>query len=373
MKFPLTAAGLAACSCLGAAWAQTPPTSQVSVYGTLDVAVAQRQLAAQDAVRNVDSGLMETSHLGFRGSEDLGGGLKAQFDVSTFLRPDTGESTRGIPGEAFWSRSAWVGLSGDWGQVRLGRMSTLNFVNMMRFSPFGPAAGLNPVFLHTYIGSAAQPLTTIAGATDSGWNNTLAYTSPNWAGLTVAAQAAPSEGGPAGRRWGGSVVYAPAGQPLAMAVVYDRTERASLTFPLAFPTLGGAVPPLTGQQFSMWQLAASWDFGVAKVFGQWFDGQIDGTRPGPPPPDKTLKLRTWQLGATVPWGSGALLASVAQSRRDLSAGGSSDAQDATRTTVSMGYDYSLSKRTDLYAVGMSDRVTRLDGGTTWALGARHRF
>lgn len=370
MKTSPTALGLALAGLAGLSPCQAQ--SQVTVYGVLDLAVAQRQLAGQDATKNVDSGLMETSHIGFRGSEDLGGGTKANFDLSSFIRPDTGEPTRGAPGEGFWSKAAWVGLSGDWGQVRLGRLSTTSFVTMMRFSPFGPAAGLNPIFLQTYIGSAAQPLTTAAGATDSGWNNTLAYTSPNLGGFTLNLQAAPSEGGTGGRRLGASLAYGAPSQPLAVTLAYDQTRNATLAFPLALPALPGSVPPFTGTDFSTWQLGASWDFGDAKVFGQWIDGHIEGTRPGPPPQDKTIDLRSWQLGTSVPWGAGAVLASVARTQRDLNFDVNGTRQ-ASRTTFSVAYDYNFSKRTDAYVAAMSDRVSTLDSGTTGAVGVRHRF
>ncbi|MBT9594888.1 MAG: porin [Vitreoscilla sp.] len=367
---PLTACCTAIVALLATAYSQAQ--SNATVYGVIDVAVAQRQLAGQVAVRNVDSGLMETSHIGFRGSEDLGGGLRANVDLSSFIRPDTGEATRGIPGEAFWSRAAWVGLSGGWGSLRLGRISTQNFIHTMRFNPFGPAAGLNPTFLHTYIGSPAQPMTTGSGATDSAWNNSLAYGSPNLSGFTLSLQAAPSEGGTAGRRLGASVVYGAPGQPLSAGLSYDRSEHATLVFPMAIPTLPGAVPPFTGTDFATWQLGAAWDFGAAKLYGQVADTQIDGSRAGPPPLAKTIGLRTWQLGVSVPLGTGALLVSAARTERALNFSGLG-AEDQTRTTVVVGYDHNLSKRTDLYAVAMSDRATRLDTGTTAAIGVRHRF
>lgn len=364
----------AGCAATLALLAALPAAAQssVTVYGVFDLAIAQRQLAGQDAVRNVDSGLMETSHVGFRGSEDLGQGLKANFDLSSFIRLDTGEATRGIPSEAFWSRAAWAGLSGGWGSLRLGRISTPNFIATMRFNPFGPAAGLNPTFLHTYIGSAAQPMTTGSGATDSAWNNSLSYASPNIAGFVLGLQAAPSEGGTAGRRMGASLSYGAPGQPLAAMLTYDRTEHATLSFPLAIPTLPGAVPPFIGTDFATWQLGVSWDLGAAKLFGQVADTQIDGSRAGPPPAAKTIDLRTWQLGVSIPLGAGALLASATRTERDLNFSGLG-ATDQSRTTISVGYDYNLSKRTDVYAVAMGDRVTDLDSGTTLALGLRHRF
>ena len=342
-----------------------PPASSVTVYGVMDAGLYARQLSGQTRVKAVDSGIMETSFLGLRGSEDLGDGLRANFDISSFLRLDSGEPTRGIPGESFWSRGAWVGMAGGFGSVRLGRIATMNFINTIRFNAFGPSSVVSPSFLHTYVGSAAQPMTTGSGVTDSAWNNALAYTSPVFGGATIALQAAPSEGGIAGRRVGASVSWG--GQPFAVMLSMDRTSRAALTFPLAIPTLPGAVPPFTASDFKTAQLGTSYDFGVVKLFGQFGRTEITGTRPGPPG-EKTIDLKTVQLGLSAPIGAGNVLLSAANTAKEQTL-----VADQKRTTVSLGYDHNLSKRTDLYAVVMTDKVSTLERGTGFALGARHRF
>jgi predicted porin len=356
-----TAATLA----LAAAGAQAQAPSAVTLYGLIDVGVHARQLSGQQRSTNVDSGVMETSFIGFRGSEDLGGGLRANFDLASFFTADNGGATRGIPGENFWSKTAWVGLSGAWGTVRLGRITTANFLSNMRFSPFGGSATISPTFLHTYIGSAAQPMTTGSGVTDSAWSNSLAYTSPNLAGVVATLQAAAGEGTTLGRRLGGSVAYS--GGDFAAMLSFDRVSRAALAFPLAIPTLPGAVPPFTASDFSTVQLGLSYDLKAVKLFGQVSRTGIEGTRPGPPGM-KTIDLDTVQLGVSVPFGSGRLLASAARTNK-----AQTDLDERDRTTLTVGYDHDLSRRTDLYAAVMSDKVDDLARGTGCTVGIRHRF
>lgn len=340
--------------------------SSVTLYGVLDVGLYGKQLSGQDRSKGVESGLMETSFFGLKGSEDLGQGLRANFDLASFIRMDSGESTRGAPSEGFWSKYAWVGLTdARWGALRLGRISTPNFISTMRYNPFGPSPVFNTSFAHNYVASAVQPMTTGSGATDSGWSNSLAYTSPSFGGLVLALQASPSEGGTAGRRIGYAVTYA-AGE-FAATLSGDQTRNAALSFPLAIPSLPGAVPPFTGRDFSTWQFGSSYDFKWLKLFGQYAHTDIDGSRPGPVPAQE-IALRSMQLGLSAPIGSGKLLLSAARTTLERST-----ATDQTRSTLTLGYTHDLSKRTELYAVLMSDKVTQLDRGTGYAAGIRHRF
>ena len=77
------------------------------------------------------------------------------------------------------------------------------------------------------------------------------------------------------------------------------------------------------------------------------------------------KLKTATLGASVPMGAGKILAAYARTRNNL--------LDATRQTLTVGYGYDLSKRTDLYANVMHDRITDRSNGTSFGVGVRHRF
>lgn len=363
MKTSTIPAAAAALALLGAGAAQAQ--SAVTIYGLIDAGVYAKQLSGQPRTINVDGSLMETSFIGFRGSEDLGGGLRANFDIASFMSNDSGGATRGIPGENLWSKTAWVGLSGAWGTLRLGRITTANFLSNMRYAPFGGSATLSPTFLHTYVGSPAQPMTTGSGATDSAWSNSVAYTSPTLAGVLVRLQAAAGEGSTAGRRFGGSIGYS--GDAFDATLSFDRIARAALTFALAIPALPGALPPFSASSFDTLQLGASYDLRAVKLYAQASRSEIDGTRAGPPGA-KTIELTTLQLGVAVPSGNGRFLASAARTGKSQT-----DLPDQDRSTVTIGYDHDLSKRTDVYAALMTDKVTGLERGTGYGLGLRHRF
>ena len=103
-------------------------------------------------------------------------------------------------------------------------------------------------------------------------------------------------------------------------------------------------------------LGGFYDFQVVKLFLTYGQAKNDVSN---------AKLKTAQLGASVPIGPGKLLASYAQTRNNL--------LDAKRQTLTVGYDYNLSKRTDLYANVMHDRITNRSSGTSYGIGLRHRF
>jgi predicted porin len=75
--------------------------------------------------------------------------------------------------------------------------------------------------------------------------------------------------------------------------------------------------------------------------------------------------RTWSVGATAPVGTGSLMLAYAHSKVDVTG--------TTRKTASLGYDYPLSKSTDLYAVVMRDSITTFESGTSFGAGIRKRF
>jgi predicted porin len=98
---------------------------------------------------------------------------------------------------------------------------------------------------------------------------------------------------------------------------------------------------------------------VAKLYGQYTHLHTKA--------DATSGSTLWSLGASVPIGAGRLLAQFGHA--NASAGG----VDRTQRTLSVGYDYLLSKRTDVYAVYMHDRLTGVSAGNTLAGGVRLRF
>lgn len=292
----------------------------------MKVQQTMRVLAA-DALKGVVSGNMSTSFFDLKGTEDLGGGLSAQFAIESFMRNDTGAAGR-FNGDPFWARSAWVGLSSaSLGSLNLGRNTTSLFVNTLIFNAFGDSFGFSPAIRHTFTSG------TVSG--DTGWSDSIKYTSPRLGGLTVTAHLAAGEGD-GGRNGGASALYF--GGPVALGFAWQRMNK------------GAAV-----SDTDSWQLGGSYDFKVTKLFAQYRSVDNNSTGNG---------YDITGIGTSVPIDAGSLLAQWGRISPDTG---------SSRTTFSVGYDYFLSKRTDLYAVYMSDKISGLDTGTNYGLGIRHRF
>ncbi|MFM2449944.1 MAG: hypothetical protein RIS44_2394, partial [Pseudomonadota bacterium] len=85
--------------------------SSVTVFGLVDASIGRFQLPGGASITAVESGKMTTNNWGMRGTEDLGGGLKASFSLDGFFRADVGAQGR-FNGDPMFTRSAWVGLIG---------------------------------------------------------------------------------------------------------------------------------------------------------------------------------------------------------------------------------------------------------------------
>ncbi|MGH8807171.1 MAG: porin, partial [Noviherbaspirillum sp.] len=116
----------------GAASAQT----NVTIYGLVDVAISRFDTSATSATWSLDGGnfTKNGSRLGFKGSEDLGGGLSAIFTLENGFTADNGQLGQG--GRIF-GRQAFVGLSGGFGTVKFGRQNTPMHVAIDTIDPFG--------------------------------------------------------------------------------------------------------------------------------------------------------------------------------------------------------------------------------------------
>ena len=315
--------------------------SSVTLFGLVDMSIGSNKAPGGLRQTGVDSGKMTTSYFGLRGSEDLGGGLSAVFRLEGFLQADTGASGR-FSGDTLFSRTASVGLSSKTlGTLTLGRNTTPLFISTVSFNPFGDSYGYSPSTRHYFTSG------TVTG--DSAWNNSALYTSPEFGGFKFgvigAAAAAKSTGAGSsnGSNWGANVGYA--GGPLSAALVYQSVKKDE-TRP---------VPASVQNDTRTWQLNGAYDFTVAKAFAQY--GEVKNTT-------TDNRYRISELGARVPVGAGAMLAAW---------GRVAPKTGPDRNTVSLGYDYNLSKRTDVYAVAMRDKVDTLSAGSSYSVGVRHRF
>ncbi len=327
------------------AQAQTPTqdVSKVSIYGLLDASVGQFQNAGTDRLKALQSGAMSTSFLGFGGAENLGDGLKAVFALEAFLRNDTGDSGR-FGGDAFFARAAYVGLSGGFGSLTLGRNGTPLFVTTLLSNAFGDSFGFSPSIRQTF--TPAPGMLPFFG--DTAWNNSIAYGTPSWGGLKANLLVNAGEGTPGstGPNTSASVLYF--GGPFAASLAWQKVKNSAFGIPPGW------------QSQDTWQIGGSYDFTAAKLYAQYEQIKTSAT--------VNTKTTVYNIGASVPIGAGKVLAQYGHAKADFGAG-----TDATNKTLSLGYDYNLSKRTDVYAVAMQDRQTTLSNGNTLAVGIRTQF
>jgi len=323
-----------------AAQQQGGPAGSVSIYGVLDEYVGSLRRSDQPGRTSaLNSGGLTTSYFGFRGNEDLGGGARAFFVLESFFQVDAGSIGR-TGADPFFSRNALVGLANGYGAVTLGRQTNPMFVATGNFNPFGLSANLAPAMLQLW---SANYNRTVLG--DSVWDNSVQYSTPAIGGLTGSATYGFGErANDSGLRNFNLTVNYAAG-PFA-AVVSGQQVRYG----------PGIATPIGSEKAAMGGL--SYDFRVAKLFGQYFRTDT---------PDTALKTKTGQVGVSAPLAAGTLMASVAHTQRDA------PGTDASRTTAALGYNYFLSKRTDLYTVYLSDRLTGFSQQASLTFGVRHRF
>ena len=314
-----------------------------TLYGLLDVAAGRFQNPGAGRAWRAESGGLSTSFIGLRGSDDLGGGLRARFTLESYVGLDTGSAGRS-PTDPFWGRAANVGLQGAFGSSVLGRSPTPLWQSTRLFNPFGDSVRFSPS-IRQYFGGIAPA---IVG--DSRWNNSVAFSTPepedgNGLSYNVQFNAGEGQPGATGRNVGANVLYTSG--PLSATGAFQRVHN------------GVAGPPAGFDVQSTYQLGASYQLPAVKLYAQ--AGRVHT--------DATVDVRTslLQAGAAVPIGLGFVLGSYGRARSE-SAGVASSVR-----TLSVGYDYFLSKNTDVYAVWMNERVSRLASANTLASGLRLRF
>ena len=340
MKKTLIALG-AAMLCGASAHAQ----SSVTLTGLTDAFVGSMKMAGDANRRSVvDSGGMTTSWFGFKGTEDLGGGLKANFQLTSFIKVDTGTQGR-FANDSFFSRDANVSLSGDFGSVLLGRWMAPNFLPSVVGNPFGDSFVFSPLILHKDVplfnGSGWRAMT----PSDTGWSNQLVYSTPKFGGLSANIQyqfgEQPGQGGK--NNFGANFFYF--GGPLTLTGFYENAD------------ISNPVNALLPNNQKYWMLLGAYDFGMVKPFLSYGEKKISDAA--------DTKGKTMQVGASAPIGNGKLLAEWVKTEWST--------PDVNRKTFSIGYDYFLSKRTDVYAVVMNDKITNQRSGNSAGVGVRHRF
>jgi predicted porin len=301
----------------GSAYAQ----STVEIYGVLDEGLIRESGGATGSVTKLTSGIASQSRIGFRGTEDLGGGLKAKFVLEGGIGIDTGTS---LQGGTLFGRTSYVGLEGQYGSIIAGRFFTPQFVTIGYY--------IDP-FATGYSGAASN----VMANTGLRMSNTVLYTTPKFSGISgeLAYGAGEIAGDTsAGRQLGGAVSYN--NGPLNLRIAHHNKNNntdvvknadsakntifgGNYDFTFAKAYFGYAINK--GLNSSSLAVANAYGYAVAPV--------------------ASTNSRDMLVGVSVPFGVGTLLASIVH-KDDKTAFN----QDATQ--YGLGFTYPLSKRTDLY-------------------------
>jgi len=309
--------------------------SSVTIYGVIDAGVGVVENGNARSTQLM-SGVANGSRLGFRGIEDLGGGLRATFVLENGFAADNGSVTQG---GVFFGRQSFVGLSSTSGwSLTAGRHNSPLNTSMITADPFNWQYFGNTV--GTGLGVHESPGETPASG---GWqgnsrvNNSVLgkYTyGPVSAELMRGFGDENTKGN--GELWSGGVTYASG--PWLITAAYGSFKQ------FAGSTVAGADP----QTESQYVVGASYDFKVVKVSAGYYQFNPSNANRTPGAPNaldpRFDKGSTYWIGARAPLPFGVLLVNVMKSTYEYAT-----RADGEGVTFGAAYEYLLSKRTSLYA------------------------
>ena len=319
--------------------------SSVTLFGVVDAAFGR--ISGNGSKTGISNSGLNSSRLGFRGVEDLGGGLKASFHLEGQLQNDVGNS-----GGLTFQRRSTVSLSGGFGEIRIGRDYTPTFWNTTIFDAFG-TNGVGQANTPGMLGSPAN-ITAVRS------NNSIGYFLPGDLGGFY-----------------GQAMYA-FGEQVSGAATSSDGNYFGFRFGYANGPLNAAFANGKVKNFAVGGVTTT-NLGISYNFGAVTPAFFYGT-------EKTgsgSKIKAFEISATAPLGAGELRAAYSKYDRANS--------NADWNKFALGYGYNLSKRTQVYGTyarvsnkagsavtvtnnGLGGITANLGGGSTgFELGVRHAF
>jgi len=302
---------------LAGAFASAAQAQSIEMYGIVDMGFVQESGGptgptsagtAKGAINKLTSGAQSGTRLGFKGTEDLGGGMKALFVLETGIASDKGGFNQA---NSAFARQSFVGLQSDMGTVTMGRQYTPYFLTMLVGDPF--AAGM---------AGAAQNM--LMPASNIRMDNAVKYTSPVFSGFSAEAAYGFGEQVDSvvrSRQLGAFINYSGAPVNVRLGYLRKNTDTSAAT---------------KTDEISNWILAANWDVKVAKLFAAVTNNDEAVYAP------IRRKSQDYLIGAQVPFNKHTFIASYIYKDGD-------DTMTGNANQVALGYTYTMSKRTNLYA------------------------
>jgi len=331
---------LIALAALGA-FASVAQAQSVTLYGVADVGIVAEDNGVAGSVTRMDSGGLNGSRWGLKGSEDLGGGLNAIFTLESGFNLDAGSSAQG---GLLFGRQSWVGLNSGANTLKMGRIKNPIYDTSDVYDPFGDSQAGDTARLINYQGSRT--------------NNNVVY-EYSASGLTVSLQYGLGEvagNNSKSSTVAGYVKYA--NGPVGVVLTSETQRDATDTYNTQVTLLGG-----------------NYDFKVAKLFLAVASEQGQAAAAGR---DQTDAL----VGATVPVGTAGTLELSYLKKTD------NKVNNANATQTAIGYLHPMSKRTTLYtsygvitsdsgfAYAQSGAAQTITGGkdySMFSMGIKHSF
>jgi predicted porin len=313
--------------------------SNVTIYGLLDMGLDYDNgktgsvATGSTSKWSVASGQTSGSRLGFKGSEDLGGGMSAIFDLESGLNADDG--TLGYNNRLF-GRQSWVGLKTNQGSVKFGRQYTSTYLAIQTLDPFTNNSAGDGQRAYGYGLGKIDPI--------SRADNSVTYQSPTMAGFSALAGYGFGEQAGNFNKLSTKFVGANyANGPLMVLLSFQQTDGIAFA-PTSTPTaaldaivIASGLAPTTTTSATVKNsvIGLTYDIGGVKVRTGY--GKIKFQAVG------DMNIRNYLFGVTAPAGTGKVLASWNRTNVTDVSGGVSDQYAA-------GYSYPLSKRTNLYGI-----------------------
>lgn len=304
--------------------------SSVTLWGRINTSVESEKIGSADRVIKEEN---NSSRLGLRGTEDLGGGLKASFNLEHGLSSDTGAASGGTQ---FWNRQSNVELSGSFGTVRLGAwFPDSYFSSVDRTSNHNHDTGTSADALFSSFGFSAR-------------TNKVGYFSPNIEGFSFIGSVRAGEGaGP--RAYDLSVNYEANG--LHVAGTFAQADQFT-----------GAGKIASGAKRQAYGVEADYGFGPFLVTGYYQTEKVDG-------------YTSRDIGRV------SAMYTLGQSEFHINVGGTKHGGDDSfmnygAKQYTLGYNYNLSKRTKVYGfyTAIDSKAPNSAGDfSSLAVGIRHNF
>jgi predicted porin len=307
-----------------------------AALGVIDLSYGRFEPSGALREHRFNSNSLSASFVGVTAKYGLDNGWTPGVTLETFLRfqdLETGRNDR----DPLLSRNAFVSLASNYGTLRVGRLQTYLFDTTIRFNAMGNSVAFSPAVRQVFL---AGNLVGVQG--DFYWNRAISYSTRTVDGVTGNLMYSQGTNDERGNLSAGSLVVSK--NLFSASLSVQRVRRDD-----------GIEDPVDEDT---WQLGASYNFGLVRVFGlytQLLDRGLD------------VRSKLSSAGLAVPVGPGTLQTQIGYAIAD------GPAVERKHTAISAAYLYPYDSVTDFYIAAMDDRVRGQTRGLSFAAGARFRF